>query len=163
MGLENLDLGGSPLRGVPFHTKGPECERCWGFMRNCTALHWTQTHYLAVRPSRTPDPGLGLTVKVPFLFILKRHFNILLIRLWASRTPRRPRPSYHVSCFRLTIHFPYLIFPFFPLFFSIFPLSTSLLVYMVRARGIVLPASALATNMYKRTRRLVCAHIALSI
>ena len=34
---------------------------------------------------------------------------------------------------------------------------------MVRARGIVLPASALATNMYKQFRRLVCAYIALSI
>ena len=31
LALESLDLGGSPLLGVPSHSKGPECERCWGY------------------------------------------------------------------------------------------------------------------------------------
>ena len=74
-------------------------------MRNRTVGARTRTRHLAARPSRTPNPGLGLTVKVPFLFYFKRHFNILLIRLRASQTPQRPRPSYHVSCFGLTITF----------------------------------------------------------
>ena len=33
-------------------------------------LRQTRTHYLAARPSRTLDPGLGVTVKHSFSFII---------------------------------------------------------------------------------------------
>ena len=128
-------------------------------VRNHTVLCRTRTCYIAERPSRTLDLGLGVTVKHSFPLLFSKDILIL------SDTSDYSAPSAFLSRFLCWAndHVPYLISLSFLLFFSIFPLSTSLLVYMVRARGIVLLASALATNMYKQLRRLVCAYIALSI
>ena len=133
-----------------------------GTMRNCMVLRQTRTRHLAAWPSRTLDPDLGVTVKHSFPLLFQKTFNILLI---LSDISDYSAPSAFLSRFLFWVndHVPYLISPFFLLFLLIFPLSMSLLVYMVRACGIVLPASALATNMYKQTTYAVCAHIALSI
>ena len=37
-----------------------------GYVRNRMVLRRTRTRYLAARPSRTLDPGLGVTVKHSF-------------------------------------------------------------------------------------------------
>ena len=46
------------------------------------------------RPSRTPDPDLGVTVKRSFLLFSKDIFNISFNTFRTSWTTRRPRPSY---------------------------------------------------------------------
>ena len=43
-------------------------------MRNRTVLRRTRTRYLAARPSRTLDPGLGVTVKHSFLLLFSKTF-----------------------------------------------------------------------------------------